>query len=155
MLRFWPMWNPCCKVAIYPAQRTYFAGAAGAKQSHTGAMTTQNKKYKYLLAQICKTLRRTSRRANTWIPYWDFGREYTRTSTRFNQVAKIAKNGRPSLICQYLWKYGTGKWEIGDAKIYYGQFTMALLKLTFWFCTAQYPVEFCMTPLKSPCESKF
>ena len=50
---FFPVWNPCCKVAINLAQRANFAGALAQNQGQIGALVHPNKQnYIHLLVQI-------------------------------------------------------------------------------------------------------
>ena len=78
---FFPVWNPCCKVAINPAQRTNFAGAAGAEPRPNWCTGTSQQTEMYVfvganqflattVGAALKTLWRTSGAANTWILYW-------------------------------------------------------------------------------------
>ena len=75
------MWNPCCKVAINPAQTTNFAGAAGAEPRPDWRTGTSQDTEMYVfvganqflartVGGVLPTLWRTSGAANTWIPYW-------------------------------------------------------------------------------------
>ena len=79
-----PAWNPCCKLAINPAQRTNFAGAVGAESRPNWCTGTSQQTEIYVfvganqfltgtVGAAFKTLWRTSGAANTWIPYWRVG----------------------------------------------------------------------------------
>ena len=45
-----PVWNPCCKVAINPAQRTTFAGAAGAEKRPNWCTGTSKQREVYVFS---------------------------------------------------------------------------------------------------------
>ena len=84
-----PVRNPCCKVAINLAQRTNFAGAAGAEPRPNWCIGTSQQTEMYVfvganqflarkVGAALKTLRRTSGAANTWVPYWYCAEDYLR-----------------------------------------------------------------------------